>query len=519
MPLYQQQELPPRRAGQAKPSYGLADQSGQRQLGRTVAGIGEAVWSQLLNAKIANEKALFLGAEKTAREKLNQYIIDHPFANEADIKAAQGRMVAEIEAAGKSSRLPDVQNYAKNWMAENREALMVKSGNAITEIIKQREQKNFNAQMEAYENSTDPDDTQKGVALIDNHTGSLIDPKIAPLMKEGFEQHKAAQFEKLRREQFKAGIEAQAFQLAAASGYDAASKMLSDPETVAGLIEAGMKREDVKSLLTDIDARLGQQEAADKVELDNAIEDEKQEIDNIFILPKKEFLDNVPAMLDSINNSTVLDVKEKEGQRAKINKRVEAIKAGSVDPIDQFDSKAYDDLSVRISRNSKQVKGTDISGRVGVGKRGGITVSQAEELTRLKNFYDGADALGNSLHRTYTMAITGLKTAKRFSRNETENIQLAAQARNLLDAWAVKNPDATEEDYQNFFDRLVDTSGLTRWERFWAGRNPAEERLATQKNIAEIQKELTSKPRKYKKGDKRTVGGVTYTYDGKVWND
>ncbi len=142
-----------------------------------------------------------------------------------------------------------------------------------------------------------------------------------------------------------------------------------------------------------------------------------------------------------------------------------------------------------------------------------------QALKRFFVFYDGADVLGNSLHRTYTSAITGLKTAKRFSRNKTENIQFAAQARNVLDAWAVQNPDATEDDYQAFFDRIIDNSRMNTWSRGWFTRKAEEDRISIRENIEDIQKELAGETRKYNKGDTRIIGGVTYTFDGKVWSD
>ncbi len=269
----------------------------------------------------------------------------------------------------------------------------------------------------------------------------------------------------------------------------------------------------------EIKSRIVNRRAEAKLDLANAIEAEKQSIDDIFILPREEFLTKSIDTLEAINSSTILSVKDKEEQRAKINKRIEAISTGKIDPVDQFDPKAYDSLSIRIARNSKAVNSTDISSRVGLGKQGGITTKQSEELTRLKKFYDGADVLGNSLHRTYTSAITGLKTAKRFSRNKTENIKFAAQARSILDSWAIQNPDATEDDYQAFFDRLIDNSRMNTWARGWFTRKAEEDRISIRENIEEIQKELAGETRKYKKGDTRIIGGVTYTFNGKTWND
>lgn len=305
-------------------------------------------------------------------------------------------------------------------------------------------------------------------------------------------------------------IRSQATELYRMGLYDEAREFIAssslevlDKEAFGNIIDTAENRAIAKTKVVDAEA----------------IEAERQAIDGIFILPRGEFLDKAMDAIDLVNSSTILPVKDKEAQRAKINKRIDAISSGKIDPVTQFDPKTYDILSVRIARNSKAVNETDISGRVGLGERGGITTKQAEELTRLKKFYDGADVLGNSLHRTYTSAITGLKTAKRFSRNKTENIQFAAQARSVLDSWAVKNPDAKEEDYQAFFDRLIDNSRMNTWARGWFTRKAEEDRISIRENIEEIQKELAGESLKWEKGNTRIIGGITYTFNGKTWND
>lgn len=339
-------------------------------------------------------------------------------------------------------------------------------------------------------------DIEAGDSYIDSmDTNELITPLKATAMKaDGIEL----------------SVKSQATELSRMGLYDEARDLIRS---------SNLEVLDKEAFGNMIDTAENRVSANEKLRLAKAIEVERQAIDDIFILPRGEFLAETMDVLDMINNSTILSVKDKEEQRAKVNKRIDAISSGKIDPVNEFDPQAYDALSVRIARNSKAVNSTDISGRVGLGKRGGITTKQSEELTRLKKFYDGADVLGNSLHRTYTSAITGLKTAKRFSRDKTENIQFAAQARSILDSWAVQNPDAKEEEYQAFFDRLIDNSRMNTWTRGWFTRKAEEDRISIRENIEEIQKELAGEARKYKKGDTRIIGGITYTFNGKTWNN
>lgn len=232
-----------------------------------------------------------------------------------------------------------------------------------------------------------------------------------------------------------------------------------------------------------------------KVNNDTAIEAELQAIDDVVILPQDEFLASATETLRKINESEILPVKGKngagkEGQRKKINDRIKAISEGKTDPINQFDPSAYSKLERRITQNSMMVKGTDITSRVGRGQTGGITAAQAKDLTALKKFYDGADVLGTDLHRIYSGAIVGLRTSKTFSKNKADNVLYAARASSALNAWAVKNPNATEADYQAFFDRLMDRSFMDNWGRGWFARAPEEQRIAVRENIEAFEEEL-----------------------------
>jgi hypothetical protein len=228
-----------------------------------------------------------------------------------------------------------------------------------------------------------------------------------------------------------------------------------------------------------------------KHDLDVAIEAQRQEIDDIFIKPQDEFLASVPDALDKINKSQILPVKDKEEQRKKINDRVQSIKDGKVDPVDKFDPEAYNDLSIRISKNSKSVSQTEISNAVGLGEKGGITVAQKEVLFNLKKKYDSGDVLGKESHRLYSSAINKLRAAKAFSGNKVDNANFATKSQSLLDKWAIDNPEATFEDYEAFYNRLIDTSGYSAgWDRFWFGLSAGGKKAAIRENVTKLREEL-----------------------------
>ncbi len=258
-----------------------------------------------------------------------------------------------------------------------------------------------------------------------------------------------------------------------------------------------------------------------------AVEAELKAIDDVVILPAEEFLDAVPDTLDRINKSTILPVKGKngagkEGQRKKINDRVKAIREGKIDPIYEFDFEYYNQLSARIAENPRSVSEGEINRAAGRGKNRGITAGkdgQQGALIKLKRFLQGVDP---SVHRTYTVGISGLKSAKAFSKSKKLNNKLAAEAQILLDTWATEET-RTREDYQDFYNGLIDTIAITGDGLVWKSRK-AEAQIASE-NMAKFVEDFVgvdavrAQPKQYKDGDKRTVNGVVYTFDGKVWQD
>lgn len=102
--------------------------------------------------------------------------------------------------------------------------------------------------------------------------------------------------------------------------------------------------------------------------------------------------------------------------------------------------------------------------------------------------------VSNEIYKQYASAITSLKTQKMFSGNITENINLSIKAQDLLRMFAKQNPDATEREYADFFNKLVENQtskwGIFTGKSFWQGFRKAkgEMRYSLGRNIAEMEK-------------------------------
>ena len=440
IPIFQRQELPPTQVGAAKPSFSLADQSGLIGAGEAIAGISEKVWSELTTAKVANEKAIFLGAEKTARANLNSFIVENPFASEAEIRTAQGKMIQEIEKAGQSSSLPEVQQYAKNWIAVNKETLLIKSGDEITEIVKQREQERFNLQMESLEKSTEPSSLQEGLTLIDNQTGTLIDPEISEIFKEVYTQTKTVQFEKIRLAQEKAVIEiakeALLTRIQDMSPEDAFKEIDADEavpfdEKKGVRAEYGVRRNMLANEVTRIEnERKSENEKATYKEYNEGSLTPKGLNEKLFAdeigpdlhatykgLIEDKSLKNTDSILAEkwLNNTlTIEDIKQAQKEGRLLNSNVVASWKARIDTGEKFNVGVYDSALIRI----REVR-TDKTKYDGV------------RLWLLQN----AKELGFQWDDTRNR----LETAMSF-KPKAENTPHVSRAHKLIDQYAKNNP-------------------------------------------------------------------------------
>lgn len=222
--------------------------------------------------------------------------------------------------------------------------------------------------------------------------------------------------------------------------------------------------------------------------------------------------DDVSGLLDSILNNPDISAAELRTLTSLYDTKIEGMAKKSPAENDPYAlADAYKIMTADLSQQQKferlmalkpQLKSTTVDGFIA-------------------DIYK-PETVSNEIYKQYSSAITNLKTSKVFSADLTENINLSIKAQQLLRRFAEENPDATEKEYAEFFNKLIENQA--RWwailpgGRPWSGRRKqAELRASIPRNIEAIQKENTMK--QYKVGDKRTVNGVTYTFDGEYWMD
>lgn len=488
IPLFQRTEVGPTRAGAAKPGFDLARGAGLAEIGAATSKFAGDIFNDLVATRAANEEAAHQGVAKSEMKGFDTLVAANPGWGYDKLAAERDKMFARIDAAAKKATTRKARRNIKNFMARNRNYMLERTQSSMEAIRSKQELLAYESHRKNLMNNFD----RAGLTELneDMIESGLLNPEVTAARQE---RDFAIIDEAEKKVNEKAGI----------NTFHAALEAASNPQTGTGdftevteLAKNPAIPEDRQtSLRSAIKTAESAFAAGKKVNDQKAIEAELDKIDKIFILPQDEFLANVQTALADINSSEVLPVKGingagKEGQRKKINDRVNAIRAGKVDPITQFDAEHYKNLSQRIANNSSEVSTTEIGNSVGRGEVGGLTGAQSEDLIRLKKLYDNADILGTDTHKIYMGALVGMRTAKAFSKNKAENSQLAARAMVALNRWAVRNPDATESDYQAFMDNLIDNSNLTGWERLRIHGNLNEDRFAIQENLNEIEAEL-----------------------------
>lgn len=107
----------------AKAPMSLADHSGEVAFGNAMYQQGGRIYGDIIQTKIANEKAEFLGNVDKAPMEFSNWLEKNPNATEDQINAQKQTTMLAISQAGDKLTTPDAKNYATAWMAAKKEPL------------------------------------------------------------------------------------------------------------------------------------------------------------------------------------------------------------------------------------------------------------------------------------------------------------------------------------------------------------------------------------------------------------
>lgn len=140
VPLYHRGQLPPGRAGQAKPPYQLADRSGEIAFAQTLQKFSGAIFDKLVSQRAANELAEFQGSVDTALAEWDTYVAANPGASYDDLQKVRDKMMKTMRTAGQQKGLTGIaKQNIKNWYARN-EGVIYEKAQVGMERIRARQQ-------------------------------------------------------------------------------------------------------------------------------------------------------------------------------------------------------------------------------------------------------------------------------------------------------------------------------------------------------------------------------------------
>lgn len=257
--------LPPSRVGEVKPPLSLADRSGEIGLATATAKFAGDNFDKLVKTQAANEVATFEGGKNTEIENYNTFVKSNPGASWEELETELGKMFTRIEALGQQATTSQGKQEIKQWMLRNatlpdgttitNKGLIFAQAKTAAMATRARQQTATSEEhIKGYMNKFDVDGLQDHYARMVE--SGLYDKEFTEARFENQKSVIAEAQKKVAVEQLTTAIESQVFQVAASQGYPAAEAMLRDPATTASLIESGVPRADIKSLLTDVSERL-----------------------------------------------------------------------------------------------------------------------------------------------------------------------------------------------------------------------------------------------------------------------
>lgn len=459
VPTYNRTQLPPGRVGAAKPPYELAqtatDKSGMIQFGQDLAGFSGDIFQKLIQVRANNEHHEFLGKVSTAQMEFEGYVRTNPGAPLAEIEKARDKLLADIDkaASGNQGQTQISVEANKNFMLNNRATIEKQADTTVGAIVMKHEQERTQLEIN---NAIARNDRTAVFNLIDKQAESGLIPKemVEPLKQHyGFKLD--AQIAKAQKEGAKDAIGQMMIEYAATPdedgkpiGYDKALTEFSKPEFLA---KNGISLDDAASVITHLKTLASQ----GNLGKEKAVEAERKTIDDIFIKPQDEFLASVDGALDTINNSEIMPVKDKEDQRKKINDRVDAINGGKLDPINQFDSDTYTELLKQVNENPQSLSVSKIGAYLGKGRNKGISSDQYKEIV---NIWEGRQINKSNaeMRSRYQDILKAQFNAEIFGKvDKSESQQLYMSKADTISKWFDANPDPKPQEAQEFFNELT----------------------------------------------------------------
>ncbi len=241
------------RGSRAKPSFEQITGGGFQTVGDVAIKFFGPLFSNLVKSRSVNEVAQFKSNVNTTLKEWDSYIETHPGEDFGELEKKRNQMMTAIKGASAGATTKSARDAIDLWYTEEEELLAAKSQATLERIGTKQERVSYELQRKGFVNSFD----REGLTKL---TGKMVDAGLLNKEVAAFQMKNDLAIidkaeKKVQLEQLTRGVEQQAFAIAAEQGYPAAEAWLRKPETTESLIDSGVDRKDIRSLLNDIEER------------------------------------------------------------------------------------------------------------------------------------------------------------------------------------------------------------------------------------------------------------------------
>ncbi len=315
IPLIEQTQLPPSRAGIAKPDFSTADRSGEINFGASLAKFGGEIFEENVRARAVNEQHEFMGAVNTAQQQWAGFVANNPGTSFADLQKERDKMMTSIANAGQKVTTGIAKNWTTNWFVANKNRLYEKTQATMDGIVAKQEFARFEAtekqlikrgDRSGLDDLYDKMSGAKGIGFDEQAGDTDVDPggrvrqqpgqvpagapgqQPGELVSSGGQKllsaeqaavRKEAAFAVIDAEQAKTLLDDQLTAIVQTEGWEAGFKWLSDEKNVRKLFtDFGIPLKDINAATNIAKARMKERQAEEKIATNRRREKQNQVI-------------------------------------------------------------------------------------------------------------------------------------------------------------------------------------------------------------------------------------------------
>ena len=475
---YQRSALPPGETGLVKQPYQLADAQGPVRFGATMQGVAAEVWQGIIQADAINEYHEFLGSVETRLTDYEDKVASSPGATLQEYQQWQRDMLNDVKMAGGNAKTGTAKRRIRNWYSQNTAAsenypqglLQARAQASLNAIQSKREAERANVLKETYIQTGEFDKLQD---LYGQLSGKLIEPEIAGMMLRADNKKLLANV--ISRET--AGMS----QEQAVSYIDAANEVAQRQYGIEGDFFTPDDIADLKERYLDNQRLAGASIKAQSEQIESDLSARIVALN----FSKPQTLGEVEAIQREIATNKLLDGTQiRELTHFLDSQTTNAGKSADENDSDAL-AEAYKTMTSTMNQKQKFTKMMSLKPKL--------------KNTTVDGFIQDIykpETVSNEIYKAYSQALTSLQTKGMFSSETTQNINLSVKAHDLLRMFAEQNPDATEEEYAKFFNRLIENQ-TSVWgmvtSKSWLNafrKEKGEIRYSIPQNIEAMQKEI-----------------------------